>query len=464
MKTYDFIVIGSGGGLKFAMAAAAEGHRVALIEASKLGGTCLNRGCIPSKLMIYPADVLELFHRAKKLNIKGGTPGRIDFSELMTRVNQTTDRISDSIGSHLNQNDAIDRYAGFGTFTGPHIVEVHGEVVTAPRILVATGSTPLIPSITGLSDVPYMTSEEALRQRTRPDRMIIIGAGYIATELGHAYGSFGCETHFVVRSNLLRHEDQQIQTLFRDEFGKRHHIHRPYTPLSVRYDAGEGLFTMVLQHVTEKTTKEITADALLVATGVVPQTAGLQLDRAGIQCNPSGYISVNERFETTTEGIYAVGDCVGNYLFRHSVNREVDYLIESLLHGSDAPFSYGPMPHAVFTVPEIAGAGMTEQQAQQELADFVVGYAELADSNMGMARQLDYGFCKLIVDAENQTIAGVQMIGEDVSTLVQIPLTVMYHGGTVEDLLDVVYIHPAYPEVIRDAARDAVKKLKNCKQ
>lgn len=458
MSEYDYVVIGSGGGLKFALAAAAAGRRVALIESFKTGGTCLNRGCIPSKLMIYPADVLELFRRAETLNITGSSPGSIRFDALTGRIEETTDGISRMLTERIQRHPNIDLYQGFGRFVGSRILEVDGKHLTAPCIILATGSSPKIPPVDGLADVSFMTSEDALRRRALPKRLIIIGAGYIACELGHAYRSFGCETHFVVRSDLLRHEDDQVRTVFKEAFEKRHVIHRPYVPQSVSCDA-HGVITLTMRHVTDQAVRTLEADALLVATGVVPQTAGMGLETTGIQCDKAGYILVDEHFETSEPGVYAMGDCVGNYLFRHSVNREAEYLIDRLIHGAARTFSYGPMPHAVFTIPEIAGAGLTGQQAIQAGHDVVIGFADLPDSNMGMARQLDCGFCKLIVCRKTRKILGVHMIGEDVATLVQIPLTVMYSGGTLDQLLDPVYIHPAYPEVVRDAARDAERKM-----
>ena len=206
--------------------------------------------------------------------------------------------------------------------------------------------------------------------------------------------------------------------------------------------------------------KILEADALLVATGVRPSTGDLNLSTAGVCTDDRGFIRVNEYLETDAPGIYALGDCVGNYLFRHSVNLEGEYLVRTLWSGAvRRPIDYGPMPHAVFTHPEMAGLGATEESLRETGVDYVIGRAEYRDSNQGLARGLDGGFCKLLVARNDLRVLGAHIIGDEASDMIHMLAAVMYRGGTLDDLLNMVYIHPSLPEIVRDAARDARARL-----
>jgi dihydrolipoamide dehydrogenase len=452
-EEYDLIVMGSGGGLKLALPAAMQGERVALLEMGPLGGTCLNRGCIPSKMLIYPADFLEEAGRCISFNVTLGGQPHVDFKGLIQRIERSTTEISQGIVQRLDAQENLELIRERGVFTGPKTLRAGSRTLRAERILIACGSVPSVPPIPGLADVPYITSTEALRLPEQPRRMIVIGAGYIACELGHAYSMFGTETHFLVRSRLLRREDDEVQQLFEREFSRHNHIHQGVTPMKVEYR--NGLFGVTVADLHGRH-EVLEGDSLLVATGVKPATDKLGLDKTGVRCTAEGFIPVDDYLQTEVEGIYAIGDVIGRYLFRHSVNLEGDYLFGQL-YGNQLQrrIEYGPMPRAVFTVPEIASAGKTEQELRAEQVDYVCGRALYCDSNMGMARQTHEGFAKLLIGRADRRLLGVHIIGPDAATLVQTVVALMYRDGTLDDLLGCVYIHPAQPELIRDAARDA---------
>ena len=458
MEQFDVIVIGSGGGTKIALPAAQRGLKTALIERDAFGGTCLNRGCIPSKMLIYPADIIYAIRHARRVNIRADQQIEGDFSTLVERVTQTVTQMSEHFSEKVQDLDHLDYIHGSARFVSDSVIDVNGRQLTAPAIFIATGASPAIPEIPGLEGTPYMTSTEALRCTELPKRMIIIGASYIACELGHVYEAFGTETHFLVRSALLRQEDDDIRTTFAADFRQRHTLHQGYEPIGVSYS--DGLFCVQLRHNEKGTEKELYSEALLVSTGVKPVTDDLGLENTAIARTEKGFIEVDDHLRTTVAGVYALGDCVGNYLFRHSVNFEGEYLMRTLFEApSDEPINYGAVPRAVFTVPEVAVVGAGEKQLQEQGVDYIVGRADYADSNMGMARMIETGFAKLLFERTSRRLLGAHIIGEEASDLIHMLILGLHQQVTIDDLLAMIYIHPALPELIRDAVRDARDQL-----
>jgi len=453
MRKYDIIVIGSGGGAKIVSPAASLGYKVAVLEKEDLGGTCLNRGCIPSKMLIYPAELVSLMQRAAKFELGFDYRVNADFEKLISRISNTVDAESKSIAPKYDANPNIDYIPHEGRFISDKVIEVAGEQITADKIFIAVGSRPHIPDIPGLAGTPFMTSREALRNTHLPKKLIVIGAGYIACELGYAYGALGSEVDFVVRSVMLRNEDLDIQKEFQREFEKEHRVHLGFLPTKVSYTNGE--FQVECKN-NDGRSQVLTADALLVATGIVPNSDLLGLEKTGIKRDEAGFVQVDEFLQTSVPGVFALGDVIGRYLFRHSVNFEGEYLMRTLfIDQVTEAIDYPPMPHAVFTHPQIAGVGKTEQELRQEGVDYAVGISSYKDSAMGMARLSDHGFVKVIADRRTRHVLGVHIIGDEASDLVHTFIAVMTMNGTVDDLLKMIYIHPSLSEVARNAVRKA---------
>ncbi len=459
MKTYDVLVIGSGGGGKITSPAAKLGLKVACIEKAALGGTCLNRGCIPSKMLIHPADVAEEIKHASKFDIQPNPPVTVNFERLITRISQTVDADSNSIVRGYNKNPNIDLYQGQANFVSDKVINVAGDQLTADKIFIAVGTRPSIPNIPGLAGTPFMTSTEALRRTTLPKKLIVIGAGYIAVELGHAYGALGSEVHFLVRSGFLRNEDKQVQDEFTRVFSSKYNVHLGCIPKQVDYQNGIFHVTYTDAH---GLSQHIQADALLVATGITSNADTLNLASTGIQMNDKGYINVNQNLETTVPGVYALGDCIGRYFFRHSVNFEGEYLFRTVfIEKSREPIKYPPVPHAVFASPQVAGVGKTEEELKAENIDYVVGLNSYKNSAMGMALLSDSGFCKILFCARTKKILGSHIIGDEASNMIHLLIAFMTKEGTLDDLLHMIYIHPALPEIVRNAARKAKEAFDN---
>lgn len=451
-RTYDAIVIGSGGGVKIALPAAAMELRVAFVESRQAGGTCLNRGCIPSKMLIYPAEQAAAMRDTARLNIGGAVDPIVDFAALVERTCVTVDGISAQLQSRFENTRNLDYYPARARFVDDKTVEVDGEMLTAERIFIATGSRPAIPDIEGLADTPYMTSEDALRRTELPERLVVIGASYIAVELGGAYGAAGSPVAFIVRSNLLRREDREISEEFRRVFSRHHILHEGVHPRRVEHR--DGTFAIYCE-ARDGSRSTVTGDALLIATGVVPETADLGLENTRIATR-DGFICVDEHLETAVGGVYALGDVVGNYLFRHSVNYEGEYLMRAVFgNGPRRPIDYGPVPHAIFAHPEVAGVGLTEEEVRAAGTRYVVGKATYADSTPGLARVSDHGLVKVLFDADSGRLIGAHIVGDEASNMIHLFIAMMKMGGTLDDLLDMIFVHPALPEVARDAVRDA---------
>ena len=454
MKAFDVIVIGSGGGSKITRPAAKLGYSVAIIEKDALGGTCLNRGCIPSKMLIHPADVLSEVSELAKFDITMDSRFSVDFSRLVTRVSETVDADSAQIEPMYDQIDNITYYNGEVRFVGPKELEVNGERITGQKIYISVGVRPNVPPIPGLVETPYWTSTEALRNTVLPKRLLVIGGGYIAVELGYMYGMLGSEVEFLVRSRLIRFEDREISDEFSRVFSQRFPIHYGETMTQVEYRDRQ--FRVTCQDENgQQVVRE--ADQLLVATGVDSNSDTLNLDATGVQVDRLGYIQVDDYLETAEPGVYAFGDVLGRHLFRHTANYEGEYLYKQLVAGADGafPITYPPIPHAIFTNPQVGGVGKTEDELIAEGIDYVKGVNYYKNSAMGMALLAEEGFVKVLFDRQTRQFLGVHIIGKGAANMVHMAIAYMKMGATIDDMMDTIFIHPAINEILRNAIRKA---------
>ncbi|HLD79947.1 MAG TPA: dihydrolipoyl dehydrogenase [Candidatus Nanoarchaeia archaeon] len=449
MKTFDLIVIGSGAGLNVATGAAEEGLKVAIIEDSAMGGTCLNRGCIPSKIVIHSAEVAEMIHRASEFGISAKV-NKVNFKQVTDRASHTVDADARSIERNVRADKNPILFKGRGKFVDKFVVEVNGERIKGKKIVIAAGARPSIPPIPGLDKVPYMTSTEALRQTSLPKSMIIIGGGYIAVELGFFYAELGTKMTILQRNEvLIPREDKEIAGLITELWKKKHTVFTSADVVKVEKQGKEVAVTVKVGNATKK----IIAEKLLVATGVKPNSDTLQLGKTGVKINDKGFISVNRFMETNVKNIWALGDIAGIYLFRHSANLEAEFVLENLL-GTKRAVDYYPMPHSIFTSPQIAGVGLTEQEAQEQKKNYVIGRSYYKDTGKGFALAEKHGFVKLIVDRKSKEILGCHIIGPEASVLLHEVLIAMKAGkNKALDLLrDTVHVHPSLNEVVQRAA------------
>lgn len=462
MKEYDLIVIGTGWGTKL-RPAADMWKKLAIIEKSELWGTCLNKWCIPSKMLIYPSDLAtHMREDAQKLHIHNTDEPQIDFSTLVSETSSNVAGDSSSIWVMYEKHENITLYRWQATFLSDKLIEINGEQITAENIYIATWSIPSIPQIEWLENTPYMTSKEALRNTKLPEKMIIIGWGYIAVELWHVYWAAGCKVEFLVRSGMIKYEDKDIRDVFEKDFSQRYNVHFWISPTKVEYKDNRFLITT---RDVQGNTSVMESDALLVASGVIPMTEWLWLKNTNITTNSQWYIKVDEYLQTKVPWVYALGDVVGNYLFRHSVNYEWEYLLRQHFMGEDKQaLKYPPVPHAIFSYPQVAGVGLTEDELMISWKvlwiDYEIAIHHYKNSAMGSAMKSEIGFVKLIADKKTRKILGAHILWEKASDIIHMMIVLISAEETVDFMIEkMIFIHPALSEVIRNAARKLHEKL-----
>jgi dihydrolipoamide dehydrogenase len=445
MQKFDLIVIGAGSGLDVAAAAASRGMKVALVEEGPMGGTCLNRGCIPTKILIHSADVVQAIEKAGAFGIKVGGYS-VDFGKVMARA-RTVDAEAAEIEANLRKAKNITLFGERATFSGPKTLKLKGGEIRADKIVIAAGTRPSVPPIEGIDKVPYMTSDEALRLKKLPKKLIIIGGGYIACELAHFFGSMGSEITILQRNvRLLPDEDEEISQKFTGLFSKQYAVRLGFAVKKAEKKGGK-----ITVYGADGTAFEGTD--LLIATGRVPNSDILQAGTAGIRTNEHGYIETNEYMETNITGVWAFGDIAGKYLFKHSANLEAEYVTIAILTPEHRhPVDYTAMPHAVFSHPQVAGVGATEQELKEKGIDYMVGRFMYKDTGMGEAMAENDGFVKFLVDYDGK-ILGCHILGPEASTLIHEVLVSMKAGkGNISDIVNTVHIHPALSEVVQRGA------------
>jgi dihydrolipoamide dehydrogenase len=450
VNEFDLIVIGSGAGLDVASGVAEQGLKVAIVERGPLGGTCLNRGCIPSKLLIHSADVVETIKRAPLFGIKVNGFS-VDFQAIINRVSDYVDTDARAIEEGLGSTDNPRLFKEDCKFIGHKTLKVGKETLKAEKILIASGGRPSIPKIDGLEESGFITSDEALRLKTQPKVMTILGGGYIAAELAHFYGSLGTQINIVERNETLLHdEDEDIARSFTSVFKSKHNVLTGFEPVKVSRNNGD--FKVTLKSVKSGETRALKSDHLLVAAGRTPNSEGLALEKTGVKIDQKGFIITDQYLETNVEGIFALGDAIGHYLFRHSANLEAQYDFNNILSDERIPVDYTAMPHAVFSSPQVAGVGKTEQKLRAENADYIVGKYNYIDTAMGKALEDDTGFVKFLFDKKTRQILGCHIMGSDASTLIHEAIVAMRAGGGAPNITKAVHVHPALSEVVQRAA------------
>jgi len=466
MQEFDFLVIGSGSGLDVANAMAGRGNSVAVVEEGRLGGTCLNRGCIPSKRLLYHADVMEAIEGAGAFEIEAEVTD-VDFAEIVRKVNADVAESADSIRRGLSSSDAHDLFSGTGRFVDDRTVEIvdgddEGAALRADTVLVATGTRPSIPPIDGIDDVDYLTSTEALRLKSPPDRLVIVGGGYIAAELGHFFGTFGSDVTIVGRrEHLIPEADAEVGDAFTDRYADRFDVYTGYE--AVAADEADGEVTVEARPYpeadsvraggetvgapAESESVTVAGDALLVAAGRRPNTDALNLDATGVETDAAGFVETDEYLRTDAEGVWALGDVVGEYLLKHSANHEAKAVVRNLLGDEPEPVDYAAMPFAVFASPEVAGVGARERDLREAGADYAARTYAYDETARGSAMRAE-GFVKSLIDLDG-TIEGCHIVGPSASTLIEEVVVAMTAGsGTVADIRDAVHVHPALSEVV----------------
>jgi len=449
IETFDLIIVGSGSGNS--IPSYFDDWKIALVERDVFGGTCLNRGCIPSKMFVYPADVAVAARTSSKLGIDTQFNGT-DWSAIRDRVFGLIDPIASSGRDYrATGTPNVTLIEGTAAFIDEHTLDVEGRRITAPNILLAAGARPVVPPIAGLMETGFHTSDSVMRLPELPDRLGIIGGGFIAVEMGHVFSGLGSNVTIFNRSNtLLREFDQDISATFTAEFAKRVDLLLGHIPTKVERVADGIKITCAVG--------ETIVDEILVATGREPNSDLLGVDAAGLECHHHGTVAVDDTMATNVPGIWAVGDIANNYQLKHLANAEAAIAFWNIAHPDDIRHqSYKAVPSAVFSSPQVATVGLTEQEATKQGRSFTVGRRDYGGTAYGWAMADDSGFAKVLVDDETGLIIGAHVLGPQASSLIQPLIQAMQFDQRAVDVArEVFYIHPALTEVIENALLDAV--------
>ncbi len=460
MKEYDLIVIGSGAGMNLASAAFEQGLRVAVVENGPLGGTCLNRGCIPTKILTYVADVIMEMQHAERVNLKARVE-EVDFKGLMERMRHETVGESEQMAKSVQSVQGLDWYHVTGEFISDYTMKVGDETIRAPYIFIAAGSRPVIPPIEGLEDVDYLTNKTVLELTEQPTSMIIVGGGYVAAEFGHFFSAIGTEVSIVGRNPyLVKNEDHDVSELLKEELSKRMTVLTNHEVIEASESDGEK--KIKARDRATGNVIELSAETLLIAAGRRSNADLFKPEKTGVETDKRGYIIVDDHLQTTKKNIWAFGDAIGRYMFRHTANEESQvvwynfaYTLEAERTGKPQALlnmDYHAIPRAVFSYPQIATVGMTLAEAKESGRELLVGEIDYSGSAKGMAMGVPPGFLRVICDAQNHEILGATIIGPHAPILIQEITNVMNcGGGTYTPIFKAIHIHPALPELVQRA-------------
>ena len=451
---FDVVIIGSGSGNSI-VDQRFDDKKVALIEEnSTFGGTCLNVGCIPTKMYVYAAEVARTVRDSAKYGIDAHVDA-VRWPDIVERVFGRIDPISEGGKRYRAEGSPnVTLFQGHASFVGPRTIDTGtGTTITADQIVIAAGSRPIVPQSIESSGVDYHTNNDVMRLPALPEHLVILGSGYIAAEFAHVFSALGSKVSIVARKDsLLRALDADIAKRFTELARAKWDVH---------LDSGDtrGISEGGLHGVELSDGTKVLGDAFLVAVGRQPNGDRLNLGAAGIELDDEGRIVVDEFGRTTAEGVFALGDVSSPYQLKHVANQEarvVQYnLLQDAWHGDTSAlrtYDHRFVPAAVFTDPQIAEVGMTEEQARDAGLDITVKVQNYGDVAFGWAMEDSEGLCKIIAEKGTGKILGAHIIGAQAPTLIQPLIQAMSFGLSAQDMARGQYwIHPGLPEVVENA-------------
>jgi mycothione reductase len=458
---YNLIIIGSGSGNSLPDQRF-DDLSIAIVDqgvyAGAYGGTCLNVGCIPTKMFVYPADLADQVREAGRLGVDATVDG-VRWADIRDRVFGRIDPISAG-GLRYRVEDCPNitvhrQHATFlesepaGTGERHRLALADGTVIRAPRVVIAAGSRPVIPPAIEASGITFHTNDDIMRLPELPRHLVVVGSGFIAAEFAHVFSALGSTVTVLVRGEtLLRHQDEEVSRRFTEVATRRWDV-RLHTEVTGGRDVPGGV------ELNLSDGSVLTADVLLVATGRRPNGDRLGVAAAGLELDGAGRVPVDEYQRTPVRGIYALGDVSSHYLLKHVANQEARVVQANLLADWDHPVvtsDHRFVPGAVFTEPQVASVGLTEAVARERGLDIAVKVQKYGDVAYGWAMEDTEGFCKLIADRSTGLLVGAHVIGYQASVIIQSAITAMSFSIPVRDFARGQYwIHPALPELMENA-------------
>jgi mycothione reductase len=447
VRHFDLVIIGTGSGNSI-LTPDFDDWDVAIMERGVFGGTCINVGCIPTKMFVYAAEVAQTIRHASRYGIDG-TVDKVRWPDIRDRVFGRIDPIAvagERYRTHDNPNVTV--YKGQCRFVAPKTIDTGtGEVVTADRVVVAAGARPMIPREVAESGVSYHTSDTVMRLDELPPRMVILGGGYIASEFAHVFSALGVQVSVVARGPaLLRYRDETVSQRFTELAQAKWDVHLGQVPTSIERRGPETVLTL-------PDGTEVAGEELLVAVGRVPNSDLVDAPAGGLAVHRGGRIVVDEFQRTAVDGVLALGDVCSPYQLKHVANHEARVVRHNLLHPSDPVASdHRFVPSAVFTEPQIAEVGLTEAQCRESGLDYTVAVQEYASVAYGWAMEDTEGFCKVIAERGTGRLLGAHVMGAQAPTVIQPLIQAMSFGLRAHEMATGQYwIHPALPEVVENA-------------
>ena len=442
----NLVVIGAGSaGLVASLIAATVKARVTLVERDRMGGDCLNTGCVPSKALIRSARIADYGRRAEEFGLVPG-PVEVDFRQVMERVQ--------SVVETIEPHDSVERFTGLGVdcvqgharIVSPWEVEIDGERrLTARNIVIASGARPKVPAIPGLEQLDYLTSDSIWQLREPPGHLLVLGAGPIGCELAQAFARLGCDVTLATHaSRLLPREDREVSDRVAQAFA-RSGIRVLVSHEAQRFEAGEQPrchFAVAGQEL------EIAFDRLLLSVGRSPNVEGMGLEELGVELAATGTVAVDEYLRTSVPGIYACGDVAGPYQFTHMASHQAWYATVNALFGRFRRFKvdYSVVPWATFTDPEVARVGLNETEARERGIDYEVTRYDIGDLDRAIADGEAHGFVKVLTRPGKDRILGATIVGYHAGELIAEFVTAMKHGIGLNKILATIHIYPTLGE------------------
>ncbi len=447
---YDLAIIGTGSGNSL-VTPDFDDKSVAVIESGRFGGTCLNVGCIPTKMFVYAADTADHVTGAARYGVDATLDG-VRWTDVRDRIFGRIDPIAEGGKQWRIDGPNTTAYLGRARFTGERELTVSLDdgdeaVLTADQVVIATGGHPVVPPVVEQSGVPFHTSDTIMRVDALPKRMLVVGGGYIACEMAHVFSSFGTQVTILARGDrLLRHLDDDLSERF-TEVARGHWDVRTGTEVEALETVGDGIRATLGDGST------VEADLLLVATGRAPSTPDLHTDKAGVELHDDGRVRVDEFGRTTASGVWALGDVSSPYQLKHVANAEARAVAHNLVHPDDLrAMPHDHVPAAVFTNPQIASVGLTESECREQGLRYTTKVQAFGDVAYGWAMEDTTGICKVIADPATGRLLGAHLLGPFSSSLVQPLVQAMAFGTTAHELARGQYwIHPALAEVVENA-------------
>ncbi len=449
---YDAIIIGSGqAGNPLAYRLADLGWSVALIEKKHLGGTCINTGCTPTKTMVHRAQVAHYARNAARWGVNASKVS-VDLPKIVAQKDEVVLSFRSGRQKQVDKRANLRLHRGHARFVGSHQLQVGNDLLESEKIFIDTGCRPAAPAIPGLDTGSYLTNESAMQLTALPELLLILGGGYIGLEFGQMFRRYGSRvTVLHTGKQIISREDPETAAELQRAL-EAEGIQFLLNTRTVRAESKDSTVTLSFESPAGSST--VTGSHLLVATGRLPNTDDLGLDKAGVETDKSGYIKVNGRLETNVPGVWALGDCKGGPAFTHISYNDFQVVYGNLVEGKNLSVENRLVPSCVFTDPQLGGVGMTEKEARAKGFKLKIGRCPMTYVARAIERGETAGLMKIVVDASNDRVLGASILASEGGELVQILSTLMLANQPYTLLKGAIYIHPTLAEGIFSLMED----------